>query len=124
MSSTTKTTTCWEKALLRRAAVALTLLAASSAPAQTTPSDIAFFEGKALMEQGRTAEACEKFTASLALERRGGVLLNLAVCREKQGRYATALTLFHEARERASKDGRPDRVALAEEHIATVEKRV
>jgi hypothetical protein len=76
------------------------------------------------MDQGRTADACEKFAESLTLERRGGVLLNLAVCREQQGRYATALSLFHEARERASKDGRADRVALAEEHLAMVRKRV
>lgn len=76
------------------------------------------------MDQGRTAEACEKFAESLALEQRGGVLLNLAVCREMQGRYATALRLLHEAREWAAKDGRADRVALAEDHLATVRKKV
>ena len=92
--------------------------------AQTTPSDEAFLQGKALMEQGRTGEACGKFAESLALERRGGTLLNLGVCREKEGRYATALRLLHEARVRALKDDRADRVALAEERLRSVEGKV
>ena len=96
--STTKMPGLPGKTRLCVAAATTTLLFALPAPAQITPADSAFLQGKALMDQGRTAEACEKFAESLALERRGGVLLNLAVCREEQGRYATALGLLHEAR--------------------------
>ncbi len=103
---------------------AVALLRGAPALAQTTPSDDAFLQGKALMEQGHTEEACRKFAESLALERRGGTLLNLGVCWEKQGRYATALRLLHEARTRALKDGRPERVALADERLRQVEGRV
>ena len=88
--------------------------------AQSTPSDDLFIQGRALMEQGRTRDACEKFAESLALERRGGTLLNLAVCRDKEGRRATALRLLYEARERATRDRRPERIALADELIAKV----
>ena len=102
------------------AAAALALLAGPAA-AQPSPSDDAFLQGKALMTQGRIDEACEKLAESLALERRGGTLLNLAVCREKQGRFATALRLFHEAREHAAKDGNAERVALADERIKAVQ---
>jgi hypothetical protein len=76
------------------------------------------------MERGRVAEACQKFAESLALARRGGTLLNLAVCREKEGRYTAALPLLREARERALKDGRADRAALAEDHLEGVERRL
>jgi tetratricopeptide (TPR) repeat protein len=99
-------------------------LRAPSALAQPSPSDEAFLEGKALMDQGRTAEACAKFAESLAIDRRGGTLLNLAVCREKEGRYATAVRLLFEARDRAEKDGRPDRIALADEHLKSAQRQV
>jgi tetratricopeptide (TPR) repeat protein len=109
----------------RRAAAALaaaaSALVAGRAAAQLSPADDAFLQGKALMQQGRTAEACEKFAESQVLAPRGGTELNLAVCREKQGRYATALRLFHEARERAAKDGRSERIALAEARIQALQ---
>jgi hypothetical protein len=76
------------------------------------------------MEGGRVAEACQKFSDSLALERRGGTLLNLAVCREAEGRYATALGFFEEAREVALKEGRAGRVALADHHLALVRSKL
>jgi hypothetical protein len=108
-------------ALARRAAgglaAAAVALVAGLAPAQPKPADEAFVLGKALMDQGHVAEACLKFAESLSLERRGGTLLNLASCREKEGRHATALRLFEEARERAVKDGRSDRVDLARREI-------
>jgi hypothetical protein len=65
-------------------------------------------------------EACQKFAESVALLRRGGALLNLAVCRATEGRYAAAFRLLEEAREFAVKDGRPDRVALADGQIDQV----
>lgn len=83
-------------------------------------SDELFQQGKALMDQGSFPEACQKFAESLALARRGGTLLNLAVCREEQGLYATALQLLQEAHDVAVRDGRSARVALAEKRIERV----
>jgi hypothetical protein len=97
---------------------------ARPALAQPSASNVAFSEGKALMDQGHVPEACKKFAESLQLERRGGTLLNLAVCREKEGRYATALSLLHEARDRAVADARSDRIALADERMPFVLARV
>jgi hypothetical protein len=104
--------------------LAALVLGSLPARAQPAPADDAFVLGKALMDQGRIAEACTKFAESLALDRRSGTLLNLAVCREQEGRHATALRLFEEARARAVKDGRADRVALTEEHLARIRPRL
>jgi hypothetical protein len=83
-------------------------------------ADERFQEGKALMEQGLVAAGCEKLAQSLELLRRGGTLLNLAVCREKEGKHALAFTLFQEALAVATADGRADRQELARRAIEEV----
>ena len=97
---------------------------AQPALAQSPQPDELFQQGKALLQQRRVAEACQKFEASLALARRGGTLLNLAVCREEEGRTASALTLFEQARERAQEDQRQDRLTLVDEHVAALRPRL
>jgi tetratricopeptide (TPR) repeat protein len=88
---------------------------AEMAPAEPAGAgaDDLFYQAKSLMEQGQVSAACQKFSESLATQRRGGTLLNLAVCRATQGRYATALGLFQEALELARQDGRLDRQQFA-----------
>lgn len=88
-------------------------------PAQRD-ADRLFQEGKALMDQGAYREGCEKLAESLALLRRGGTLLNLAVCRNKEGRYATALRVYQEALDAAVADQRPDREEIARRDIEEV----
>lgn len=66
-------------------------------------SDQAFREGRALLQAGKIAEACEAFARSKDLDPGVGTLLNLGDCREKQGRTATAWALFVEARDLAAK---------------------
>jgi hypothetical protein len=102
------------------AAVTLGIVVTGSSTAlgQHAESDDLFYQGKALMEEGRVADACEKFARSVTLVRRGGALLNLAVCKEAEGHYAVAFRYLVEARDIAGKDGRADRVALADAHIA------
>jgi hypothetical protein len=106
--------------------VAFLVIGTSSLRALAEPSsaDDLFHEGRALMQDGHVPEACEKFAESVALLRRGGALLNLAVCRVMEGRNATALPLLEEAREFALKDERADRVALAEARIQEVRSRL
>lgn len=96
-------------------------MGAAPAMGQPLPSDTLFQQGKALMDQGRIPEACQRFAESLALVRRGGTLLNLAVCREKQGLYATAVRLFQEAGDMANKDGRAKRAEFAAERVKSIE---
>jgi hypothetical protein len=52
---------------------------------------------------------------------RGGTLLNLGLCREREGRLAEAWRLLRAALSVAQREGRDDRVPLAREHIAALE---
>jgi hypothetical protein len=92
---------------------------AASALAETL-----FDEGRALLAAGRVEQACAKFEESQRLEAAGGTLLNLALCREAEGKTATAWVLLRDARAQASRDGRRDREAIAEEHLAALAPRL
>jgi hypothetical protein len=76
-----------------------------------------FAEGRALLDQGKPAEACGKFEASLKLEPdAAGVLLNLGLCNVQQHKLATALRWFRKAA--ASKQD--EVVAAANQQITTL----
>jgi tetratricopeptide (TPR) repeat protein len=83
-----------------------------------------FAEGRKLMSEERYEEACTKLAHSQRLDPGGGTLLNLALCHEAQGRYASAWTELHEALNVARKDGRRDREKMATEFLAAVELKV
>ena len=74
-----------------------------------------FRDGRALMEGGKTDEACEKFAASQRLAAGLGTQLNLALCREKQGKTATAWSLFCDVEAEASRRG-DSRASIAHDH--------
>ncbi len=76
------------------------------------------------MELGRFDEACPKLDESQRLDPGGGTRLNAALCRERQGRLATAWSQFKLARADAERDGRADRVEFAERHLANLEPRL
>ncbi|SRR6266545_1662696 len=80
-----------------------------------------FRDGRALVEQGRVAEGCRRLEESQRLDPGGGTLLNVALCHEKEGRSATAWAEFTEALGIARRDERPQRVELAQAHIAALE---
>src|SRR5260370_9884027 len=63
-----------------------------------------FERGKRLIEQGRTAEACAAFAESERLDPAGGTLLRLALCREAEGKLASAWLAFTEV-VRVSREG-------------------
>jgi tetratricopeptide (TPR) repeat protein len=79
---------------MRRLSVAAVVLLASSQPAFAEDADTLFTEGKALLAAGQVDEACQKFEHSESLDPQLGTELNLADCREKQGRPADAYKLF------------------------------
>jgi hypothetical protein len=77
-----------------------------------------FNEGRALLDQGRIAEACAKLEESQRIEPGGGTLLNVALCHERQGRTAAAWVEFTEAMGLARRDENALRVDFARSHIA------
>jgi hypothetical protein len=77
-----------------------------------------FQDGRTLLEQGKSREACEKFTMSQRIEPKLGTLLNLASCHEQTGRTASAWAEFTEATTAAARVGQNDREAFAREGAA------
>lgn len=68
-------------------------------------------EAEGLLAAGKVDEACAKYDESARLDRRGGSVLDLALCREKQGRTGSAYVLFEEAEKKAVEEKRNDRLA-------------
>lgn len=109
---------------------ALTALAAlspaASALAEPTAQERSmaaalFQEGRALMNDGKLAEACPKLAESHRLEPAGGTLLNLALCHEREGKIATAWVEYREALSIAKRDGRADREEAASAAVQKLE---
>lgn len=87
-------------------AVGTGLLALSrSASADVGTADKLFAEGKALMTQGRFAEACAKYEASYDADAALGALFNLADCLERDGRLASAYGRWGDAVAFATRKG-------------------
>lgn len=87
-------------------------------------ADALFQAGRALMEQGRLAEACPKLELSFKLAPRLGTMLNLGGCFERRGQLARALAIYERAATMAQEAGRADRERAARELAAAVEPRV
>lgn len=87
-------------------------------------ADQLFAEGKALLESN-LLQACDKFRESLSYNPAAlGTLLNVALCNEKLGLFATAVARFTEARDRAKEQGLREHQRAAEEHLAALEASV
>jgi hypothetical protein len=87
-------------------------------------AEATFAEGRALMKQGRYAEACPKLELSAKLEPAVGTELNLAECYAKLGRSASAWLRYRQAAASAQQQGQHDRAALARERAAALEPRL
>ncbi|MEZ4440531.1 MAG: hypothetical protein R3B72_15645 [Polyangiaceae bacterium] len=91
-----------ESRWLRRIAFCAGLGLAATTPRPAAAADKAaaealFLEGKALMDAGDLAQACERFAASMRAEPSVGAQLNLALCNEQRGKLATAWSLYRDA---------------------------
>lgn len=96
-----------------------------SPPAAGSPiAEALFQQGRALLADGKTAEACDRFAQSQRIEPKLGTLLNLAACHEAQGLVATAWAEFTSAATLARRDGQEEREAFAREHIEALAKRL
>jgi hypothetical protein len=102
------------------AALALTLLS-PSARADIAAAEALFQQGRELLDQGKIDAACEKFESSQASEASSGTLLNLADCRLRQGRTATAWAQFVAAERLSKVQNRPEHATEAERRRAELE---
>ena len=106
-----------------RSSLLVLLVLASRAHADKAAADVAFQAAKALMAQGKIAEACPKFELSHKEDPQLGSLLNLADCHEKIGKLATAWAEFREAIDLA-KAKNDDREGFARERSEKLAPRV
>jgi hypothetical protein len=87
-------------------------------------ADQLFAEGKALLSSN-LLQACEKFKESLQENPAAiGTLLNVALCDEKLGRVASAVSKFSEVRIQGKEQGLPEHVRAAEEHLKELTPKV
>jgi hypothetical protein len=100
--------------------VAVVVCASAIATADPSAGEL-FKQGRALVKQGKHAEACEKFKKSQELDPELGTLFNIAQCEEKTGKLASALAAYREV---VAKDTNADRKALAAEYQSKLEPRV
>ncbi len=83
--------------------LALSLAFASNAGAQEPPkrdpaaAEALYLSGRELWNQGQWDEACAKFEASLSLNVAATTLINIAMCRDKQGRLTEAQVAYKQA---------------------------
>lgn len=106
----------------RIAAIALLVLSASVASAQTpNPADAAFKRGRELLKAGKYADACIEFEHSNKLDPALGTEFNIAQCSEKIGKLARALELY---RDMAARDTNADRKKVVVDAIPKLEARV
>lgn len=97
--------------------VLATLPARADSGADAALAEKAFLDGRALLADGRVAEACEKFAESRRYENAAGTLLNLAVCYERLGRTASAWAAYRELLPMAQRAGDTAREAHARARI-------
>ena len=105
-------------------ACSVPLLASADGAPNAAAAQTLFDDAKALMQSKDFASACPKLEESQKLQAAGGTLMFLALCREGEGKTATAWTLFNEVLSGARRDGRHDREKVAQDHIAALSPRL
>ncbi len=98
---------------------------AQAPQAQVAQADALFMKAKRLADAGQMVAACPIFAESYKLDPTAvGVLFYMGACHESTGKIATAWTTFREARDAAERNQQPDRVRIADAHIAALEPRL
>jgi hypothetical protein len=96
-------------------AAALVLLCSRGAAAdpEVMDAELLFEQGRALMADGRYAEACPKLEKSQERDPGIGTEFNLARCYELQGRLASALAMYRRVADESRAAGQADRESVA-----------
>lgn len=98
---------------------------ASAAPEEQQAVAAALFDqGRDLMDAGKYDEACERLAESQKLDPAGGTLMNLAECRNLQGRTSSAFVLYGEALAFARRDRRDDRIEICQTALSQLRPRL
>jgi hypothetical protein len=105
-------------------ALSLSASAHATEPADAATAQALFDEAKALMQAKDFAAACPKLEQSQAIQPGGGTLLFLALCREGEGKTASAWVTYNAVLSMAKRDNRPDREKVAAEHLETLVPRL
>ncbi|HEY5949317.1 MAG TPA: tetratricopeptide repeat protein [Kofleriaceae bacterium] len=104
-----------------RSLVGLTIVAAMcrlAAAEDPDQADKIFEEAQQLKQQGKTAEACKKYDEALSYNHNAvGTLLNVALCNEEAGKYATATKLYTQARDLAREHNLAEHRKAAEDKL-------
>ena len=93
----------------------------SPSPSDQALAQTLFDEAVQLMDQGKYGDACPKLAESQKLDPGGGMLLNLGLCREKEGKLASAWVAYNASLSQAIKDHRTEREATARQRIGIIE---
>ncbi|MCB9589064.1 MAG: PEGA domain-containing protein [Polyangiaceae bacterium] len=110
------------RTVLAALGLSLCLGFASSAHAGDKASAESLFqEGKRLMAEGKTAEACPKFEASQKADPSPGTLINLAGCYKALGKTASAWAEYKSAETLARNRGRDEQQNFAANAAAELE---
>jgi hypothetical protein len=88
---------------------------------ERSAAQVLFDEARTLMDAGSFSEACPKLAQSQRLDPASGTLLNLALCREREGKTASAWLAYTETVSLAEKENNAERKQLALERIAEIE---
>jgi hypothetical protein len=100
------------------------LLPTSTASADPATAEALFREGRRLLDDGKTDEACLKLAESQAQDPSSGTLLNLGLCHETQHKLATAWSDYLLAARLARSQGKEGRAAVAERKAVELEPRL
>lgn len=87
-------------------------------------AETAYNDGKRLFDQKQYAAACTKFQASMDLDPQRSTLQALAVCREREEKWASAWQNYLELARKFSAGGDEDKARLARERAADLEKKL
>jgi serine/threonine-protein kinase len=98
--------------------------AQEASAADKAASEALFDDARKLMQAGKYAEACAKFSESQRLDAGVGTLLYLADCYEKDGRLASGWATFREAAAAARSAGQAEREKIARDRAAQLEPRL
>lgn len=112
---------------MRRVVTALFVISVVAGRAEAQSSAIAeqlFNEARELGKQGKWAEACPKFEASLKQDPALGTRLNLANCFERIGKLASAWGIYKASATLARKSNDTKRAAYADKQAQLLEPRL